>query len=102
MKWVFLMAERGWVLSFLKKNKNVIVKPHPLAAPCHVPFGWFVLRVWFESGGGGQGEGWGRRLQPCLCVTAGSLLRGWRLIMCVFPGKRRKFTLALGLALVVY
>lgn len=42
----------GFVL-YLKKNKNVVVKPHPPAAPCHVPFGWFVLRVWFESGEGG-------------------------------------------------
>lgn len=68
MKWVFLMAERGWVLSFLKKRKkNVIVKPHPLAAPCHVPFGWFVLRVWFESGGGGRGRAGDAGYSP-VCV----------------------------------
>lgn len=44
----------GFVL--FKKKKNVIVKPHPPAAPCRVPFGWFVLRVWFKSGEGGRGR----------------------------------------------
>lgn len=90
------MAEGGWVLLFIKKSNSPTTPYH---CHCRVPFGWLVLCVWFESGGGG--EGWGGRLQPCLCVTARSLFGGWRLIMCVFPGKKRKFTLALGLALVL-